>query len=107
MKRLTIAELGKSAVALQQKHDALARENEMLRRQVESTAQRLNEEIEYTQVLQGDRDRLTAALELCTRRLASPYAERQLARAGWRGANTVGATPINEKARDEHHTLRH
>lgn len=38
-------------------------------------------------VLQSDRDRLTAALEVCTRRLASPAADQDATRAGWRYAS--------------------
>jgi hypothetical protein len=38
-------------------------------------------------VLQSDRDRLTAALDVCVRRLVSPGADRHVHRGGWRAAN--------------------
>ena len=38
-------------------------------------------------VLQSDRDRLTATVEILARRLASPSADHDPARAGWRAAN--------------------
>jgi predicted RNase H-like nuclease (RuvC/YqgF family) len=48
-------------------------------------------------VLQGDRDRLTATIEVLSRRLASPYADRDAIRGGWRGANALHALdPINQ-----------
>lgn len=50
-------------------------------------------------VLQSDRDRLTAALESCTRRLASPEAELDRTRAGWRASRDQA--PI-EQTRQTH-----
>jgi hypothetical protein len=47
----------------------------------------------HNQVLQSDRDRLTATIESLARRLASPTAERDASRAGWRAANRL--TPQN------------
>lgn len=44
-------------------------------------------------VLQGDRDALTRTIEVLSRRLASPGADKDPARAGWRAAQAV------EKAR--------
>lgn len=44
-------------------------------------------------VLLGDRDRLTATVEILARRLASPSADRDATRAGWR-ANSAPVTPI-------------
>lgn len=38
-------------------------------------------------VLLGDRDRLTATVEILSRRLMSPAAEHDVTRGGWRGAN--------------------
>lgn len=49
-------------------------------------------------VLLGDRDALTRTLEVCTRRLASPTADRDPYRAGWRGVNQE---PLNMKAEPE------
>lgn len=40
-------------------------------------------------VLLSDRDRLTAALEVLTRRFASPHAEQDPSRAGWRASARV------------------
>jgi hypothetical protein len=40
-------------------------------------------------VLQGDRDRLTATIEILSRRLASPYADKDPIRGGWRWANQL------------------
>lgn len=48
-------------------------------------------------VLQGDRDRLTATIEVLSRRLASPYADKDRIRGGWRGANQA-MEPINLKS---------
>lgn len=48
-------------------------------------------------VLQSDRDRITAALEVCVRRLASPHAEANIARGGWRGANRLLSNAVNEQ----------
>lgn len=42
---------------------------------------------EHNLVLQSDRDRLVAALEVLTRRFASPTAETDPTRAGWRARN--------------------
>ena len=53
---------------------------------------------EHAAVLQGDRDVLTRALEVCTRRLASPIADKDPVRAGWRAANVLQTSALNEKA---------
>jgi chromosome segregation ATPase len=57
------------------------------------TTNRLAEDLkranDHILVLQGDRDRLTTALEVCTRRLASPYADKDPSRGGWRSANQM------------------
>ncbi len=53
-------------------------------------------------VLQSDRDRLTATVEVLSRRLASPTADKDARRAGWRHANTLmpsTVTPTKEEAR--------
>jgi len=55
---------------------------------------------DHLTVLKSDRDRLTVALEVCTRRLASPGADRDLTRGGWRAANLLQvhqAKAINEE----------
>lgn len=49
-------------------------------------------------VVQSDRDRLTAALETCTRRLASPTAEKDATRAGWRAANLAASQYSRDQA---------
>jgi len=41
----------------------------------------------HIQVLLSDRDRLTAAIEILSRRLASPTADKHAHRAGWRAQN--------------------
>jgi len=88
--------LRSSKVGLQAERDQLVRQNDDLRR-------RLEEEQDYATVLASDRDRLTAALEVYTRRFASPNAERLLARAGWRANSLVSRgesllEPQNQKA---------
>lgn len=54
-------------------------------------------------VLQSDRDRLTAALEVVTRRLASPAAETVPSRAGWRAANEANARSSTKMSGREIH----
>jgi chromosome segregation ATPase len=49
-------------------------------------------------VLQGDRDALTRTLEVCTRRLSSPTADKDPSRGGWRSANLI-AVDHTAKAR--------
>lgn len=50
-------------------------------------------------VLQGDRDALTRTIEVLSRRLASPQADRDPVRAGWRAQQAM-QSPLNEKATD-------
>ncbi len=54
---------------------------------------RLEKEIgrchDHLTVLQSDRDRLTCALEVACRRLASPTADQDYTRGGWRAANRI------------------
>lgn len=50
-------------------------------------------------VLLGDRDALTRALEVCTRRLASPTAEMDPSRGGWRSANMLAPAGFQQAKR--------
>jgi len=60
-----------------------------LHRAEETNTLLIQQATEHATVLQGDRDALTRALEVCTRRLASPMADRDPRRAGWRAANAL------------------
>lgn len=51
---------------------------------------------DHGMVLQSDRDRLTCALEVACRRLASPSADQDWTRAGWRTSNRMTAAAQNE-----------
>lgn len=74
---------------------ALSHQVENLQRELEIRSSRL-------MVLQSDRDRLTAAIEVMARRHASPSAENDRTRAGWRHAqaNSEEATR-RERAADK------
>ena len=52
----------------------------------------------HTAVILGDRDALTRALEVCTRRLASPQADKDFSRAGWRAQRTEAFINRGEEA---------
>ena len=70
-------------------------------RECESNKYLLTQHEQHAMVLQGDRDALTRTIEVLSRRLASPAADRNPYRAGWRGANmAINEQPLNEKATD-------
>jgi len=79
-----IAQLQKDLIAAEQRLRTVLDDkiNEADRHTRELTAA-----YDHTTVLQSDRDRLTVALEVCARRLASPAADRDVRRGGWRAAN--------------------
>lgn len=107
-KRKTIRELERTITDLRLDIGELTCTNEQLRwdlQQAEKRVQAADASTEklrelgaaHQRVLLGDRDVLTRALEVCTRRLASPAADRDPVRAGWR-ALQAESSPINQKA---------
>ena len=50
----------------------------------------------HTIVLQGDRDALTRVVEVLSRRLASPAADHDPSRGGWRSANKNMAVALDK-----------
>jgi chromosome segregation ATPase len=79
--------------------DEVARLNDQIM-QLEGLLSDTRKEIDYTagvmqrrqgliMVLQSDRDRLTATVETLSRRLASPAADEDPTRAGWRAGNAA------------------
>lgn len=79
----------------------LERETAYLQRQLDD-AQRVNALLissttAHQSVLLGDRDALTRALGVCTRRLTEPHADKDPSRAGWR-AQQAQESPMNDKA---------
>jgi len=85
----------------------LNRELASLTKRVQDQVQENKEMREYYQqceadrrdreiVLLGDRDALTRALEVCARRLASPIADKDPSRGGWRAVSALGPNPILE-----------
>ena len=57
----------------------------------ESAERRVKEQAAHIVVLQGDRDALTRTIEVLSRRLASPLADRDPVRAGWRAGMAAAA----------------
>lgn len=64
---------------LQRQYDAIVSDTRVLHERLETQAGQI-------EVLRSDRDRLTAAIEVMARRHASPAAESDPSRAGWRHA---------------------
>jgi len=72
-----------------------------LARNTERTKDLIAQHEQHAMVLLGDRDALTRTIEVLSRRLASPAADRDPYRAGWRGANmAINEQPLNQKATD-------
>jgi chromosome segregation ATPase len=59
------------------------------RKEVDYTAGVMQRRQGLILVLQSDRDRLTATIEVLSRRLASPAADEDPTRAGWRAGNAA------------------
>ena len=74
--------------------EQLEEKNEQHGKEMEIEYQRRQAVEAHNLVLQSDRDRLTATIEALSRRLASPTAERDASRAGWRAANRL--SPIEQ-----------
>lgn len=92
---MTGRERGKQAQAqlaeIQRRNGELILERDQARAEHAAYTQQADAEranlLNQIDVLRSDRDRLTVALEVCTRRLASPGADSDPSRAGWRAAN--------------------
>lgn len=79
--------------------DQISRQEELLRYTEERNKDLLTRHQNHIAVLAGDRDVLTRALEVCSRRLSSPAADQDPTRAGWR-TNSPMAMGVGEKAID-------
>jgi hypothetical protein len=101
--REQVRELQRDHRDLQTEHDRRGREITTLTDQLTQASRqvadrdldirRLETEIgrchDHLLVLQSDRDRLTCALEVACRRLASPTADQDYTRGGWRATNRI------------------
>lgn len=92
----TRAVLGQRIDELHQTNQRLQREGEMLQRQIDQLHTTTNRQDAQLSVLRGDRARLTATIEILSRRLASPDAENDLARAGQRSIHTTDMAKVAE-----------
>lgn len=94
--------LGAAQVTIRDLQDRLENALSALR-----LAERQQEQKEaHNLVLQSDRDRLTATIEALSRRLASPSAETDATRAGWRSASRQHQAAPEEWARKHLSTSR-
>ena len=74
---------------------------ERLREETEFTKDQIIRHEQHAVVLQGDRDVLTRATEVLSRRLVSPMADHDPARGGWRSGNLMATPRVrDEKATD-------
>jgi multidrug resistance efflux pump len=88
----TIAKLEAAITAAKTRHEEthasyrqqLEDKNEQHGKEMEIEYQRRQALEAQIVVLQSDRDRLTATVEILSRRLASPAADRDVTRGGWR-----------------------
>jgi hypothetical protein len=103
MERRTKAQLVLMLVQAESDLGACRRQNDELLRDYHAERDRFDQQrrelIAHKDVLLGDRDRLTATVEVLSRRLASPYADKDPVRGGWRGAQQA-TDPHNLKAID-------
>jgi SMC interacting uncharacterized protein involved in chromosome segregation len=82
----TIKALGDDIVNLRRQKEILEREHRQRGDIIDKQAADMRLKLDELEILYSDRDRLTAALEVCVRRLASPQVEKMgdRRRAGWR-----------------------
>lgn len=81
--RAELASTGEERLAARREVGEVKREIETL---TETYRKMTAERDAQIKVLQSDRDRLTTAVEVLSRRIVSPAAERDVTRAGWRYA---------------------
>lgn len=81
----------KEVEALRSRVYGLESETRILRETAQQGTHELQQARAHIQVLASDRDRLTATVEILSRRLASPAADSDPSRAGWRSTNATTA----------------
>lgn len=106
-----ITELEQAIAEARARHEAthasyrkqLAQKNEQHGKEMEVEYQRRQQLDARNMVLQSDRDRLTATIEVLARRLASPLSETDPSRAGWRSENRLSPVEqaMNKYRRDD------
>lgn len=81
---------------LKDEHAGLQLRHEEASQRIWEAESRLQQQASQIAVLSSDRDRLTATVESLARRLASPTAETDRTRAGWRHANEQQAAAVEK-----------